>query len=149
MILKEKKTSEEFVDSNLYILSKKIVSPRRCPVPGCYGNGNISPKHKTHFTKNSCPNYEYFMKNNAALNSVVELSDDIDTFEFNNFKESFNQKEIQFKNSLENFERLNGDLKAKLDEKTNHSNQQYEIYKKYKVTLFVKIFFNPLEPGHL
>ena len=62
------------------------------------------------------------------------------TFEFINLKENFNQKEIQYNYSLENLERLNEDLKAKLDEKTLHLNQQFETYKKYVVSLFLKTF---------
>ena len=110
------------------------MTPRRCPVPGCNGYGNIISTLKTHYTKKSCPNYKDFMKNNGILNSVVDLSDDIDAFEFNNFKESFNKKEIQYKNCLENLERLNEDLRLKLEEKTVFSNQQLENYKNNKVS---------------
>lgn len=92
-------------------------------------------KLKTQYTKKFCPNYDDFMKNSGILNSVVDLSVDIDAFEFNNFKESFNKKEIQYKNCLENLERLNVDLRLKLEEKTVFSNQQLENYKKYEVSL--------------
>lgn len=90
-----------FADSRLYILSRNFRSLRRCPVPDCNGQGNINEKFKTHYSKKNFPNNKnYLENNNDNINSVLTLSEEIKTFDFNKFVQEFKNKEINYEEAL-------------------------------------------------